>query len=92
MLGAFLMKAMMGASAGALVLSALALAGCGSEQDRPIGPGPDPGGGTGVALVFADSALQSAVEEAAAAAGTCRRWRGSGVCATSIWGATGWRR
>ena len=70
MLGAFLMKAMMGASAGALVLSALALAGCGSEQDRPIGPGPDPGGGTGVALVFADSALQSAVEEAAAAAET----------------------
>ena len=47
----------------------LALAGCGSEPDRSVGPGPDPGGGTGAALVFADSALQAAVEEAAVAAG-----------------------
>ena len=46
----------------------LALAGCGSEPD-PVGPGPDPGGGTGVALVFADSALQSAVKAAAAGSG-----------------------
>ncbi len=51
-----------------LVPAALALAGCGSEADRPVGPDPDPVAPTGVALVFADSALQSAVEEAAAAA------------------------
>ncbi len=39
----------------------------------PSGPDPDPGGPTGgvtITLVFADSALQSAVEEAAAAAET----------------------
>ena len=46
------------------------LAGCGSEPDGSVGPDPDPGGGTGVALVFADSALQAAVEEAEVAAGT----------------------
>ncbi len=68
MLGAFLMKAA-GTSARALVLSALALAGCGSDPDPPVGPGPDPGGANGVALVFADSALQSAVEQAAAETG-----------------------
>ncbi len=54
---------------GRLILSALALAGCGSESDRPIGPGPVPGDSTGVALVFADPALQSAVEQAAAESG-----------------------
>ena len=54
---------------GRLILSALALAGCGSEPERPIGPGPVPGDTTGVALVFADSALQSAVEQAAAESG-----------------------
>ena len=47
----------------------LALAGCGSEPDGSVGPDPDPGGGTGVAPVFADSALQAAVEAAAAAEG-----------------------
>ena len=47
----------------------MALAGCGSESDRPKGPGPAAGGPAGVALVFADSALQSAVEEAAGAIG-----------------------
>ena len=49
----------------------LALAGCGSEKERPGGPGPAPGGASGAltALVFADSALQSAVEEAAAGTG-----------------------
>ena len=52
---------------GRMALAALALAGCGSESERPIGPGPGPGDSTGVALVFADSALQSAVEQAAAA-------------------------
>ena len=55
----------------AALMAVLALAGCGSEPDRPVGPpgpDPDPGGGTGVALVFADSALQSAVTEAAAEA------------------------
>ena len=60
------MKALTGMDSRALVLSALALAGCGSEPDPPIGPDPAPGGGTG-ALVFADPALASAVEEAAAA-------------------------
>ena len=50
----------------AALVAALALAGCGSEPDRPVGPGPAPGDSTGVALVFADSALQSAVEQAAA--------------------------
>ncbi len=54
---------------GRLILPALALAGCGSEPERPIGPGPVPGDSTGVALVFADSALQSAVEQAAAESG-----------------------
>ena len=53
----------------AAVAALLALAGCGSEPDGPVGPEPVPGGPLGVALVFADSALQSAVEEAAAAAG-----------------------
>ena len=48
-------------------MAVLALAGCGSEQEGPTGPGPGPDGGTGVALVFADPALQEAVEEAAAA-------------------------
>ena len=72
MLGAFLMKAA-GTSARALVLSALALAGCGSDPDPPVGPGPDPGGANGVALVFADSALQSAVEQAAAETGDAAR-------------------
>ena len=43
------------------------LAGCGSEPNPPVGPGPAPGGPDGPALVFADSALQSAVEQAAAA-------------------------
>ena len=52
-----------------LMIFALALAGCGSEPDRPIGPGPGPGDSTGVALVFADAALQSAVEQAAAGTG-----------------------
>ena len=52
-----------------LIPAALALAGCSSEPDRPVGPDPAPGGPTGVALVFADSALQSAVEEAAAETG-----------------------
>ena len=53
---------------GRVILCALALAGCGSEPDGPTGPEPTPGGPTGVgtALVFADSALQSAVEQAAA--------------------------
>ncbi len=51
-----------------LALVALALAGCGSGPEPPSGPGPDPGGQTGGALVFADSALQAAVEEGAAAA------------------------
>ena len=50
---------------GRLILPALALAGCGSEPERPIGPDPGPGDSTGVALVFADPALQSAVEAAA---------------------------
>ena len=54
----------------AAVAALLALAGCGSEADRPSGLDPAPGGPTGVALVFADAALQSAVEEAAAAAGS----------------------
>ena len=49
-----------------LIPAALALAGCGSEPDPPVGPGPDPVGPDGVALVFADSALQAAVEQAAA--------------------------
>ena len=51
-------------------VAALALAGCGSEPDRSVGPEPDPGGGTnGVALAFSDSALQSAVTEAAGETG-----------------------
>ena len=55
----------------AVTLSALALAGCGSEPDRPSGPEADPAGTPGAvtALVFADSALQSAVEQAAAETG-----------------------
>ena len=53
---------------GGVMLTALALAGCGSEPERPVGPGPDPGA-NGVALVFADSALQSAVEQAVAETG-----------------------
>ena len=54
-----------------VILFTLALAGCSSEPDRPVGPGPDPDGSTGgeTALVFADSALHSAVEEAAAGTG-----------------------
>ena len=44
--------------------AALALAGCGSEPDPPVGPGPDPVGPDGADLVFADPALQTAVEEA----------------------------
>ena len=48
------------------LVAALALAGCGSEPD-PVGPGP--GDSTGAALVFADSALQSAVDQAAAESG-----------------------
>ena len=52
-----------------LALAALALAGCGSGPEPPVGPGPGADGATGVALVFADSSLQAAVEEAAAAAG-----------------------
>ncbi len=70
MLGALLMRSMTGASTRVLALAALALTGCGSDPDGPIGPDPDPGGGTGVALVFADSALRAAVEEAAVAVGT----------------------
>ena len=56
---------------GRVMLSTLALAGCGSEPDGPTGPGPTPGGpnGVAIALVFADSALQSAVEQAAAETG-----------------------
>ena len=50
---------------GGVMLTALALAGCGSEPDRPVGP--EPGDSAGVALVFADSALQAAVEATAAA-------------------------
>ena len=49
---------------GRLILPALALAGCGSEPERPIGPDPGSGDSTGVALVFADPELQSAVEAA----------------------------
>ena len=68
MLGAFLMHAMAAMLLRVLVPAALVLAGCGSEADRPSGPDPAPGRPTdGTALVFADSALQSAVEEAAAA-------------------------
>ena len=63
------MRSIAGASRRALALTALALAGCGSDPDPPVGPGPDPGGANGVALVFADSALQSAVEQAAAETG-----------------------
>ena len=54
---------------GRLILPALVLAGCGSEPERPIGLDPGPGDSTGVALVFADPALQSAVEQAAAGTG-----------------------
>ena len=51
-------------------VAALALAGCGSEPDSAIGPEPDPDGGTnGVAVVFADSALQAAVAAVAASGG-----------------------
>ena len=55
----------------AAMAALLALAGCGSEPDRPVGPEPGRGDSTGVetALVFADSALKSAVEEAAAETG-----------------------
>ena len=52
------------------LMAVLGLAGCGSEPDPPVGPGPDPVGPDGAALVFADPALQTAVEEAAAAAET----------------------
>ena len=52
----------------AALMAVLGLAGCGSEPEPPVGPGPDPG--NGVALVFADPALQTAVEEAATAAET----------------------
>ena len=56
---------------GAVILSALALAGCETAPDRPSGPEPGPGGTPGgvTALVFADSALQSAVEQAATETG-----------------------
>ena len=54
---------------GAVILAALALAGCGSEPDRPSGPGPGGTPGDVTALVFADPALQSAVEEASAETG-----------------------
>ena len=56
---------------GRVVLAALAVTGCSSEADRPTDPEPTPVGPTGVvtALVFADSALQSAVEQAAAEIG-----------------------
>ena len=56
---------------GAVMLLALALAGCESAPDRPSGPEPGPGGTPGgvTALAFADSALQSAVEQAAAETG-----------------------
>ena len=58
----------------AAVAALLTLAGCGSEPDRPVGPDPAPGGTNGAATapVFADSALQSAVAEAAAAVGSAR--------------------
>ena len=49
------------------MIALLALAGCGSAPDRPGGPVPAPG--AGAALVFADSALQSAVDEAAGESG-----------------------
>ena len=54
---------------GGAMLSALALAGCGSEPDRPSGPGPGGTPGVVTALAFADSALQSAVEQAAVETG-----------------------
>ncbi len=54
---------------GAVILSALALAGCGSAPDRPSGPEPGGTPGAVTAPVFADSTLQSAVEEAAAETG-----------------------
>ena len=51
---------------GCTMLAVLALAACGSPEG-PSGPDPDPGGtgGGGTTLAFADSALQSAVEQAA---------------------------
>ena len=68
MLGALLMRDLTAMPSLARVLPVLlALGGCGSEPG-PSGPDPDPVGPTGVALVFADSALQAAVEAAAAAA------------------------
>ena len=55
---------------GGMMLSALALAACGSGPEGPSGPDPEPGGtGGGTSLVFADSALRSAVEQAAAGTG-----------------------
>ena len=54
---------------GAVILSALALAGCGSAPDRPSGPEPGGTPGAVTAPVFADSALQSAVEQAASETG-----------------------
>ena len=54
------------------MLAVLALAGCGSGPEGPSGPDPAPGrvaGGGGTTLAFADSALQSAVEQAAAETG-----------------------
>ena len=54
---------------GAVMLSALALAGCGSAPDRPSGPEPGGTPGAVTAPVFADSALQSAVEQAASETG-----------------------
>ena len=56
---------------GCTMLAVLALAACGSGPEGPSGPDPDAGGtgGGGTTLAFADSALQAAVEAAAAGTG-----------------------
>ena len=56
---------------GGTMLAVLALAACGSGPEGPSGPEPDPGGtgGVGTTPAFADSALQSAVEQAAGGTG-----------------------